>query len=114
MKKKEKRKVFDLYDKNVEKVARAIHASAKREFKLDPKGFFKIFVDKSEIVAVLYAGRDPKIVIRGKTAEEICDEIIKRGLIDEIEHAAYLGRELQKAEIALKTGRSYLQEKKLF
>jgi len=111
---KEKRKVFDQYDKNVEKMARAIHASAKREFKLDPKGFFKIFVDKSEIVAVLYAGRDPKIVIRGKTAEEICDEIIKRGLIDEIEHAAYLGRELQKAEIALKTGRSYLQEKKLF
>jgi len=111
---KEKRKVFDQYDKNVEKMARAIHASAKREFKLDPKGFFKIFVDKSEIVAVLYAGRDPKIVIRGKTAEGICDEIIKRGLIDEIEHAAYLGRELQKAEIALKTGRSYLQEKKLF
>ena len=111
---KEKRKVFDLYNKNVEKVARAIHASAKREFKLDPKGFFKIFVDKSEIVAVLYAGRDPKIVIRGKTAEEICDEIIERGLIDEIEHAAYLGRELQKAEIAMRSGRSYLQEKELF
>ncbi len=111
---KEKRKVFDLYDKNVEKVARAIHASAKRKFKLDQKGFFKIFVDKYEIVAVLYAGRDPKIVIRGKTAEEICDEIIERGLISNIEHAAYVGRELQKAEIALRTGRSYLQEKKLF
>jgi len=95
-------------------VARAIHASAKREFKLVPKGFFKIFVDKSEIVAVLYTGRDPKIVIRGKTAEEICGEIIERGLISKIEHAAYLGRELQKAEIALRTGRSYLQEKKLF
>jgi len=111
---KEKRKVFDLYDKNVEKVARTIHASAKKEFKLDQKGFFKIFVDKSEIVAALYAGRDPKIVIRGKTAEEICDEIIERGLISDIEHAAYVGRELQKAEIALRTGRSYLQEKELF
>jgi len=53
-------------------------------------------------------------VIRGKTAEEICDEIIERGLISDIEHAAYVGRELQKAEIALRTGRSYLQEKELF
>ncbi len=111
---KEKRKVFDPYDKNLEKVARAIHASTKREFKLDPKGFFKIFVDKSEIVAVLYAGKEPKIVIKGKTAEEICDEIIERGLISEIEHATYVGRELQKAEIALRTGRGYLQEKELF
>jgi len=111
---KEKRKVFDLYDKNLEKAVMTIHASAKKEFKLDSRGFFKIFVDKSEIVAVLYAGRGPKIVIRGKTAQEICDEIIERGLIGEIEHAAYLGRELQKAEIALRTGRSYLQEKELF
>ncbi len=111
---KEKRKVSDPYDKNVEKVARTIRASAKRGFKLEPKGFFKIFVCKSEIVAVLYAGRDPQIVIRGKTAEEICGEIIERGLISEIEHAAYVGRELQKAEIALKTGRGYLQEKELF
>jgi dihydropteroate synthase-like protein len=111
---KEKRKVFDLYDKKIEKLAKTIHASAKREFKLDPKGFFKIFVDKSEIVAVLYAGRDPKIVIRGRTAEEICAEIIERNLISEIEHATYIGRELQKAEIALRTGRGYLQEKGLF
>jgi len=111
---KEKRKIFDPYDENIEKVAKTVRASARGEFKLDSKNYFKIFVDKSEIVAVLYFRENPKIVIRGKTAEEICNEISERCLIKDAGHAAYLGRELQKAEIALRTGRSYLQEKELF
>ncbi len=111
---KEKRKVFDPYDENIEKSLETIRASSKRKFKLDSKGIFKIFVDKSEIVAILYDRRGPKIAIRGKTAGEVCNDIIERGLVGEIEHATYLGRELQKAEIALKTGRSYMQEKELF
>lgn len=111
---KEKRKVFDPYDKNIARTAEIVRASAKGKFRLDPKGTFKIFIEKSEIVAVLYDKKIPKVVIRGKNAEEISNEILKRGLVSRIEHAAYLGRELQKAEVALKTGRSYLQEKELF
>lgn len=111
---KEKRRFFDPYDENIEK-AEAIRAAAGGKFGPDPRGFFKIFLDKSEIVAALYTGEGcPKIVIRGRTADGICHEIIERGLVSEIGHATYLGRELQKAEIALKTGRSYLQEKDLF
>jgi dihydropteroate synthase-like protein len=111
---KDKRRFFDLYDKNIEKAAEVVQATAREKFRPDPRGFFKIFLDKSEIVAVLYAEKSPKIVIRGKTADGICHEIIERGLISEIGHAAYLGRELQKAEIALKTGKGYLQQKELF
>jgi dihydropteroate synthase-like protein len=111
---KEKRRFYDLYDKSVEKAAEVIQATAREKFRPDPKGFFKIFLDKSDIVAVLYAEKSPKIVIRGKTADGICHEIIERGLVSEIGHAAYLGRELQKAEVALKTGKGYLQEKELF
>ncbi|TDA28915.1 MAG: hypothetical protein DSO03_07270, partial [Hadesarchaea archaeon] len=42
-----------------------------------------------------------------------CRRILEEGITDPF-HAAYLGRELQKAEIALKTGRSYVQEGELF
>jgi len=111
---KDKRRFFDLYDKSIEKAAEVIQATAREKFRPDPRGFFKIFLDKSEIVAVLYAEKNPKIVIRGKTADGICHEIIERGLVSEIGHAVYLGRELQKAEITLKTGKGYLQEKELF
>lgn len=111
---KEKRKIFDPYDEKVEEVVRTVRGSTQKKLEPDPKGFFKIFVDKSEVVAVFYAGGLQKIVIRGKTAEQMCNEIIERGIVSELEHAAYLGRELQKAEVALRTGRSYLQEKELF
>jgi dihydropteroate synthase-like protein len=108
---KEKRRLFDPYDEDIEKAAEVIRAEAGEKFRPDLRGFFKIFLDRSEIVAAFYTGEDrPKIVIRGRTADGICHEIIKRGLVSEIGHAAYLGRELQKAEIALKTGRSYLQD----
>jgi dihydropteroate synthase-like protein len=111
---KDKRDFSDVYDEKIERKLMVIKARPVAEFKPDVRGAFKIFVDQSQIIAVLYTGRDPKIVIRGKTAEEVCNEIIGRGLISEMDHAAYLGRELQKAEIALKTGKGYLQDKELF
>jgi dihydropteroate synthase len=40
--------------------------------------------------------------------------IIKKGLVSRVEHAAYLGAELQKAEISLKLGKNYLQDFPLF
>lgn len=111
---KDKKKFFDLYDKNVEKEVEVVQAVPKREFRYDAEGFFKIFVHGSEIVAVLQTAKGPKIVIKGNNAEDICYEIIERGLVSQMTHAAYLGRELQKAEIALRTGKGYLQEKELF
>jgi dihydropteroate synthase len=38
------------------------------------------------------------------------DTILKMELVSRIEHAAYLGQELKKAELALKLGRSYAQD----
>ena len=111
---KDKRRFSDVYDKKIEGELKVIRAGPVAEFKLDVKGVFKIFTNQSEIIAVLYTREGPKIVVKGKTAEEVCHEIIRRGLIDKMEHAAYLGRELQKAEIALRTGKGYLQDKELF
>jgi len=64
----------------------------------------------------LYPGkilaRNNNNAIVGSTAKEIVDTIIERGLISRSDHAAYLGRELMKAELALKFKRSYSQDDK--
>lgn len=86
------------------------------EFVQDEKGFFVINInrDKQQIIAEHYTGEGKlhcKIV--GKTAEEISATLVRLNLVSRLEHAAYLGRELQKAEIALQTGKEYEQEKEL-
>lgn len=81
---------------------------------MDPKGYFKIFLQDGVIIAVLYVDGKPDSIIKGKNAEEICNEIVRRGLVSKLSHAIYLGRELQKAETALRTGRGYVQESDLF
>ncbi|KAF5069004.1 Pterin binding enzyme [anaerobic digester metagenome] len=87
-------------------------------FVRDPSGSFKITVEDSAgermIKAVHYIKMEPQMAIFGSTAKEIYDELLVRGLISRMEHAAYLGSELQKAEIALKTGKNYVQDFPLF
>lgn len=104
----------------------------KKDVVLDPKGFFTIFVDKkakqirvehylAKWKNLKYSGDWKKCmswhklnkIIVGKDAEAICHTIIREGLISRIEHAAYLGRELKKAEIALKKNLIYEQDKEL-
>jgi len=101
-----------------------IDARGSDKWHLDPAGCFKIELTDDEIRnGKLYHGkiivRNNNIkskninnVIAGSTAKDILDTIIKSGLISRIDHAAYLGRELMKAEIALKFKRSYSQDDK--
>ena len=46
--------------------------------------------------------------------EEVYEEIITKELVTRMEHAAYLGSELKKAEIAMITGKEYVQDFELF
>ncbi len=111
---KEKSKRTDPYEKEIEKNAKVIQASPSEEFSRDKKGFFKIFTKQEEIVAVFHNFDGENIIIKGKTASEVADEITERELVSEFSHAAYLGRELQKAEVAIRTGRGYVQEEDIF
>jgi dihydropteroate synthase len=82
-------------------------------------GMFKIALDRKNdtIVASLYADAEmakPTKIIKGKTAEAIYAKIVQLGLVTRLDHAAYLGSELEKAEIAIKTGKKYIQDKELF
>jgi dihydropteroate synthase-like protein len=86
---------------------------------LDEKGIFKIAVDSNNCLIVALHFSDiqqnkPTVIIKGETAEKVYSKIEELGLITRLDHAAYLGRELEKAEIALKIGKEYVQDTPLF
>ena len=101
-------------EKGVEKIAAEPHLPS--EWIQDPAGFFVIHPDteKGEIVAEHFDNeKKPLRVVTGRTAEDIYHLIVKLGLVSRHEHAAYLGRELAKAEQALKHNMEYEQDKDL-
>lgn len=95
-----------------------VFASKTGESKVDPRGFFKIHVDhdKGLIIVEHYnlGSSSPDIVIAGKEPYKILYEIRERGLVSEETHYWYLAIELEKAQIALKTGKEYIQDRDLF
>lgn len=89
---------------------------SNRDWVHDPEGFFLILIDRElrTIVCEHYTQEGViNEVIRGKTAEDIALTAIKRGLVSRLDHAAYLGRELAKAEVALNVEITYTQDKQL-
>ena len=93
-----------------------------KDWKMDPKGYFLIKVDK-KIIQVAYCkftrlGNSPindmVAVVKGKTAIEIVNTLIREKFISTLQHAADMGIELHKAELSLKFGFKYTQDKDLF
>ncbi len=54
------------------------------------------------------------IIIKGKDVTKIYRKIVNLGLVSMLDHAAYLGSEIQKAYVALKMKKSYIQDLDLF
>ncbi len=92
--------------------------------KLDQKGFFVIYLDENKIIAEHYenVNKGGKLevetgsidfIIKGESAKAICDTIIRKDLVSDPGHIAYLARELEKAEIALKNGLDFEQSEEL-
>jgi len=110
---KDKKRYEEEIEKDYDIVAEAFED--EKPYTLDPLGVFKIRVNHEiGCIETLYIGRKGKILIRGKSAKAIQHKIIEMGLVSQLSHAMYLGRELAKAEIALQLGKSYIQEKPLF
>ncbi len=83
--------------------------------KIDPYGVFKIRVNHEDgVIEALYIGFKGRRLIRSRSAEAISNYIVDKGLVSSLSHALYLGRELAKAEEALRIGKNYVQEKPLF
>ncbi len=85
-----------------------ILAQESREFIRDPCGDFIIYVCGDEIVC-----KHDRMTIIGKSAKEIADTAIRHNLLSRLDHAAYLGRELMKAEIAKLLRKNYIQDRDL-
>jgi dihydropteroate synthase-like protein len=88
-------------------------------FVADPCGVFRVAVDRDagQLVALFFessTAMESARVIRGGDAECVLGEVLRLGLVSRLEHAGYLGRELAKAEVALHTGRDYVEGEALF
>ena len=126
MKKSRKKKIIKGRWYNInKKIKKRITAKYHRikDWKMDPKGYFLIAVDKkNKIIRVGYCkftklGNSPVndmvAEIKGKTAIEIVNTLIREKLISTLQHAADMGIELHKAELSLKYGFKYIQDKDL-
>lgn len=71
----------------------------------DPKGNFRIGIEGDRIVAVIH-GR----AVQGTRWQDVFHTILSQGDVSLLDHAGYLGRELYKAELALRYGRSFEQD----
>ncbi|MEM1578796.1 MAG: dihydropteroate synthase-like protein [Archaeoglobaceae archaeon] len=90
------------------KVEDFLIAEESKEFHRDPFGDFILFIANGKIFC-----KHKKATIAGKNAKEIIDTVLRLGLVSRLDHAAYLGRELMKAEIALRLGKNYIQDREL-
>ena len=123
----------------VENLAAIDDQLSKRYIDLDPNGYFIIYLDPevglicakhfTNVINERGLAVDPEtgkpIPVRGKvershttifsgrTAKELCIKIFEENqpsLVTRLDHAAYLGREFVRAEIALVTGVAYVQD----
>ncbi len=112
---------------------------SNREIQLDPAGYFIIYLDRNAelICAKHYTNvindrglavdpetgkvipakgkveRTATTLFTGRTAKELCVKILEETQpcpVSLLDHAAYLGREFLRAEIALINGQEYVQD----
>jgi tetrahydromethanopterin S-methyltransferase subunit A len=79
----------------------------------DPAGYFVVYVDRARGILSLEHYRNDGLldtVIEGGTAAELYTAAIDRRLLSRLDHAAYLGRELARAEQSLKSGELFVQD----
>jgi dihydropteroate synthase len=112
---------------------------SNRHIDLDPGGYFIIYIDEvakticakhftnviddrglavdpvtgKVIPAKGKVERQPATIFTGRTAKELCVAIFEQNppcLVTMLDHAAYIGREAQRAEAAMLAGTEYIQD----
>jgi tetrahydromethanopterin S-methyltransferase subunit A len=90
-----------------------IKAKAPERLKLDPAGFFIVLPQpETRLILCEHYENNGRLahVIEGWQASLIASTVVEKGLITRLDHAVYLGRELAKAELSLRTGALYEQD----
>jgi dihydropteroate synthase-like protein len=79
--------------------------SMPEEITYDPKGNFRIGIEGNCIVAVIHGK-----AVKGVRWQDVFFTLLSGGDVSLLDHAGYLGRELYKAELAIRYGRSFEQD----
>ena len=132
-------KNLDLQEDLIKSIKLLDDQLSKRQIELDPKGYFLIKIDPltNELIVEHYLndidqkGRaidpesgepigcktksknQPSNIYRGKSAKQLGIQISEGHgpfPISHLDHAIYIGRELQRAEQCLTTGKQYIQD----
>ena len=130
---------LDLQEDLIQSIQLLDEKLSKRQIELDPKGYFLIKIEHltNELILEHYLnnidkqGRavdpesgkligcktkrlnQPSNIYRGKSAKEVGIQISEGNgpyPISRLDHAIYIGRELQRAEECLRTGKQYIQD----
>ncbi len=90
----------------------AIPAKASKNWRVDPAGPIRIWIVPDRVLGNggLIVAEHEKASVTGESAREVMDTLLELELVSRLDHAAYLGRELEKAELALRFNRSYAQD----
>jgi len=81
---------------------------------LDPAGYFVVYPDRDQRRLVLEHYSNKGVLDRvfsSTSAAALYTTVIEAELISRLDHAAYLGRELARAEHALRSGDDYVQDR---
>ncbi|MBI5073187.1 DUF4346 domain-containing protein, partial [Candidatus Woesearchaeota archaeon] len=87
-----------------------------KEFVLDEKGYFLIrILPEKKLIEIGFCGKRNTVEVKvyGTKPIEIYQTVLREKIIERPDHAAYLGRELQKAYIALQLNIPYVQDDEL-
>jgi len=88
-------------------------APAGSGYRKDPAGYFVIFCDhvSARLVVEHYTNDDERTaVVVGSDPRAVGRTVLERRLLSTMDHAVYLGGELERAAAALRAGRAYVQD----
>lgn len=89
-------------------------AREPEHLQLDPAGYFVVYPDRINHCLSLEHYSNHGVldrILTGNSATALYSSVIEAELISRLDHAAYLGRELARAEHALQTGTDYVQDR---
>ncbi len=79
--------------------------------KLDKAGYFVVNLENEIILVEHYSYKEKLLrIIEGHDARSIYLTIVRNGWVSKLDHAAYLGKELTKAELCIRHDLKYLQD----
>lgn len=79
--------------------------------KLDKAGYFVVNIENGTILVEHYSYKEELLrIIEGRDARSIYLTIVRNGWVSKLDHAAYIGKELTKAELSIQHGSAYLQD----